>query len=228
MPDSYTYIGLLLASVFVPLVLSFDKKVAFYKRWKHLFPAIVISAAIFIVWDVWFTKEGVWSFNDQYILGNRIAGLPVEEWLFFIIIPFCCVFIYDVIKSYFPILKGKSVNFINYILSISLAVMLILNLGGLYTKVNFGFAIFLLIIFSGLSFLNKNKLAFYISFAISLVPFIIVNGILTALPVVSYNSSEIIGFRLFSIPVEDTVYLLSLLILNIGLYEWFQKPKATS
>ena len=79
-------------SVFFPFVFSFERNVGYYKQWKALGIAIVIPGLFFIVWDALFTKLGFWSFNDQFILGPRLLGLPLEEWLFFVVIPFCSVF----------------------------------------------------------------------------------------------------------------------------------------
>ena len=83
MDTHYTYLILNLACIFFPFILSFDKKIAYYKLWKPLFIGIFISAAFFIIWDILFTKLGVWSFNPTYIIGIYIFNLPIEEILFF-------------------------------------------------------------------------------------------------------------------------------------------------
>jgi lycopene cyclase domain-containing protein len=51
------------------------------------------------------------------------------------------------------------------------------------------------------------------------VPFLLVNGILTALPVVRYHEAHFSGIRLFTIPVEDAVYSFLLLLANVAVYE---------
>ena len=94
--QAFTYAGLLLATIAVPLALSFDKNVHFWTRWKYLFPAILITAVVFIYWDIQFTAAGIWSFNHHYVVGAFFYGLPVEEWLFFLIVPyvFLCFLIF--------------------------------------------------------------------------------------------------------------------------------------
>ncbi len=67
--SNFTYFIILAASLAFPLILSFDKKVTFYKKWKFLFPAMLLPATFYIAWDIWFTKMGVWSFNEKYIAG---------------------------------------------------------------------------------------------------------------------------------------------------------------
>ncbi len=60
---------------------------------------------------------------------------------------------------------------------------------------------------------------FYLSFAVSIIPFLLVNGFLTALPVITYNPEEIMGIRIGSIPLEDLFYSFTMLLLITSLYE---------
>ena len=96
----YIYLYLNLFTIFFPFVLSFDKRVHFYTYWKFLFPAMAVNALIFIFWDSYFTSIGVWSFNPDYLLGIYLFGLPLEEILFFITVPYACVFIYETLNAY--------------------------------------------------------------------------------------------------------------------------------
>jgi lycopene cyclase domain-containing protein len=64
---------------------------------------------------------------------------------------------------------------------------------------------------------------FYIAYFLSLVPFLVVNGVLTSLPVVGYDNEENLAIRIYTIPVEDMAYLVNLLLMNLNLYEWFKK-----
>src|SRR6478609_5864849 len=100
MNSHYAYLLLNLLSVLFPFLLSFDKKVAFYKHWRYLFPAIFITGVFFIAWDMLFTAKGIWSFNPHYITGIYIYNLPLEEVLFFLCVPYACVFIYEVMNAY--------------------------------------------------------------------------------------------------------------------------------
>lgn len=220
--QKFTYALLLAGSVAIPFALSFDRKVAFYHNWKALFPATFITAAIFIIWDIYFTRHNVWWFNKDYITGFFIAGLPVEEWLFFIIIPYSCIFIYEVSRSY--IKKGWKTFLIplNIILFIFFLAVTVLNFNRTYTAVNFGIATLVI----GLQFLLKTHKSylfyFYVAYALSVFPFLLVNGVLTCLPVVGYNNEENLAIRLYTIPVEDFAYLVNLLLMNLNLYEFFK------
>jgi len=58
---SYLYLIINGLSVLFPFLLSFDRRVHFYKKWKYLFPAIFLTALVFIPWDVYFTILDVWG-----------------------------------------------------------------------------------------------------------------------------------------------------------------------
>nr|WP_255532090.1 lycopene cyclase domain-containing protein [Pontibacter sp. BT310] len=60
---------------------------------------------------------------------------------------------------------------------------------------------------------------FYLAYLVHLLPFLIVNGVLTYLPVVWYNDNYNLGLRLVSIPIEDTMYSMLMLLLTISMYE---------
>jgi len=63
---------------------------------------------------------------------------------------------------------------------------------------------------------------FYIAYLVVLVPFYIINGVLTAWPVVIYNNAQNLGLRVGTIPLEDHFYCMALLLINIGFFEYFR------
>jgi lycopene cyclase domain-containing protein len=228
----YTYFLILAASLAGPLALSFDRKVAFYKNWKYLFPAMVIPALFYIAWDIYFTSKGVWHFNEDYITGRKIINLPVEEALFFFIVPYCCIFIYACIRSYFPnLVNRKMAEQCLKILAILLLITGLIYQDKDYTAWTFiltGFFIAMLYKFRNF-FKGFDAVSFLVSYAICLIPFLIVNGFLTAIPVVQYNDTENLGIRIYTIPFEDVFYGMLLILMNIALYEKLKtqnsKPK---
>src|SRR5882757_6058767 len=135
----YTYLLINIATVFFPVILSFDKRVAFNKSWKFIWPGMGITGLLFLVWDILFTQKGVWSFNPNYVLGLNILGLPVEEILFFLTVPFACTFIYQCLNHY---IKWQPADFIVSTICSATIVYGILNCGfnyhKLYTLVTFG------------------------------------------------------------------------------------------
>lgn len=209
-----------------PLVLSFDKKIAFYKKWKYLFPAMIIPALFYISWDIFFTAKGIWSFNENYVLGIKLVNLPLEEVLFFFVVPYCCVFIYECIRCYFPRLQQQRAadNFL-LLLGATLLICGIIFYKQLYTTATFllcGFFIAIIRLCRKF-FKHFNAMTFLTSFIIILVPFLIVNGLLTSIPVVLYNDAENLGIRLYTIPFEDIFYGMLLVMMNVALFEKFRE-----
>lgn len=223
MNTHYTYLLLLGCCIAAPLALSFDKKVAFYSKWKCVWPAILWPAIFFVAADIWFVHLNVWRFNAQYVLpGFSIAGLPVEEILFFIIVPYCCLFIYECVSSYFPqIQDGPLARMLLALLAIGLAIVAVVFRAKIYT---FYCTLFLALALAAYLVFRKNipgfkPALFLVSFALILVPFLCVNGVLTALPVVSYAVPHHLGIYIYTIPIEDVFYGMLLCLANILLYE---------
>ncbi len=222
MDSKFTYFFILLCSVAGPLALSFDRKVAFWKKWKYFFPALIIPAALYIAWDVWFTHKQVWYFNEFFVTGIYVFNLPLEEVLFFIVVPYCCVFIYECVRCYFPGLKEKkAADIILQLLSIALLVMGIVFYDRVYTSWTFIFnAFFIASIYSFRNFFQGfDAAAFLVSYLVMLIPFLVVNGFLTAIPVVLYNDAENLRLRIYTIPFEDIFYGMLLVLMTITVYE---------
>lgn len=171
-----------------------------------------------------FTYLKIWGFNPDHLNGFSIVNLPVEEILFFIAIPYACMFTYDIIKNeWFIKINRVYLKFFTLLLAASLIIIAIFNTDKLYTSVTFFLtASFLLL---HIYILKSNYLAhFYLSYLIIyLIPFIIVNGILTGSligePIVWYNNTENLAIRIFTIPVEDFFYGMLLYLMNATIYE---------
>lgn len=222
--SNYTYFALMLGSVFFPFVFSFERNVGYYKQWKALGIAIVIPGLFFIVWDALFTKLGFWSFNDQFIFGLRFLGLPLEEWLFFVVIPFCSVFVYEVVKFYLhKIDLQKYVRVFLYLLVLVFFVLALFSFGKWYTFINLSSNIVFLIFVLNVPSFQKHLTHFLIAFLVACMPMFVVNGLLTALPVVEYNENVFSNVRLFDIPIEDFSYFLLLMLMNVFVYEKSKK-----
>ena len=222
MNTHYIYLLILVASLAGPLALSFDKKVAFFGKWKFLFPAMIFPALFYIVWDIFFTSKGVWFFNEKYITGIRLAGLPLEEILFFLLVPYCCLFIYECIRCYFPNLKNKTqADVFLKVLALVLLICAILFRHLYYTSWTFLFtSLFIIIVYTFSNYFKTfDATSFLVSYAVILIPFLIVNGLLTAIPVVIYNGLENLGIRIYTIPFEDVFYGLLLTMMVVALYE---------
>jgi lycopene cyclase domain-containing protein len=227
---NYTYLLIDFFAVIVPLIFSFHTRINFYRHWKSFLPAIIIAALFFIAWDVWFTSRGVWSFNANYLTGIKILNLPIEEILFFLCIPYACLFTYFCISLWKKEIRSHAASasgtFILFLIS---------------TAFYFHDREYTLVTFSGLSvliflvsFISKSKWLsnFYLSGLILLVPFMICNGILTGSwidnAIVRYNDAENMGVRIFTIPFEDIFYGMFLILLVVTIFEYLENKRERS
>jgi lycopene cyclase domain-containing protein len=222
----FSYLLINFLTIFFPIVLSFDKRVAFFKSWSFVFPGLLITGLLFLFWDYLFTIYGVWSFNPEYIIGFHILDLPIEEILFFITVPFACVFVYECLNYYVkPDLLKRFSSPISYFLIVFSILMVFLFYDRVYSLITFGLLAVVLII---TEFVVKSTIMsrFYLAYLVSLIPFYIVNGLLTSIPIVMYNDAENVAFRVGTIPFEDHFYSLSMLLINILFFEYFRKRGA--
>ena len=226
----YTYLLINIGIILFPLLLSFDKRVHYVSRWKYLFPSLFLVGIIFFLWDHYFTEWGIWGFNPAYLLGIYLWQLPLEEILFFVCVPFACLFIYEVVRYYNkrdvlqPVARPVTILLICILFLVGLG-----NLQRTYTAVNFIALAMLLGVH--LCFLKSGYLGhFYLAYLLSFIPFSVANGILTnglrfidQGPVVWYNDMENLSLRIIGIPIEDFFYSMFLFLFNVTFYEHFKK-----
>ena len=221
------YLLLNLGSISVPFLYSFHPRLQLHKRFLWIFISILLTMVIFIPWDVIFTIHEIWGFNDTYFLGAKLLSLPIEEWLFFICIPFACVFTHYALLLYFPnlklsrpVTKAISIGLITLLL-----ILAVVNYDKWYTVINFSLAIPLTFIVYNYN--TKLLQHFFLTFLVMLIPFFIVNGILTGSfitdQVVWYDNTENLGIRMGTIPVEDSIYAYTMILCNLVLTEFFVK-----
>jgi len=210
------YLWLDLGSLALPLLFSFHPKIKFYKHWPSVLPGILVMSLVFIPWDIYFTAQGFWGFNPNYLTGIQWLGLPIEEWLFFFCIPYACMFTHHVLSSlvhWWPLSK-KTTDWVYLMVVFGLIMGLWYGFNQWYTATAFIYALLVL----GLTQNTAPQIlpTFFMSYLIILIPFFIVNGVLTGSglpePVVWYNDTQNFGVRLGTIPLEDTVYNLGMLL----------------
>lgn len=212
------YFWLNLLVIIGPFLLSFDKKVGFWRRWPPLLLSILVVSGFFIIWDIIVTDIGHWSFSIIYAGTLKIFNLPIGEWLFFISVPYATVFIYECVRAYS---KEKTFSIPRYVfLAIGLIgiLPLIFFLDKGYT-VLMGIVFLVTMILIGLLRHEEFQSSWTLLALISTyIPFLIFNGIFTFLPIVLYNINAIIGVRVVSIPLEDFFYSFTLISLYLFIY----------
>jgi len=88
----------------VPILGSFYPPLKFYRDKQALFLSVAIVSLVFIGWDIFAVLRGHWYFMPGGAGNIWIVGLPLEEALFFVVIPFSYIFIWESLKF---IRRGK-------------------------------------------------------------------------------------------------------------------------
>ena|SRR5690554_587138 len=225
--ETYTYLLVNFFTVVICFIYSFHPKIRFDRHFLSFLKSSVMVGVFFIIWDAWFTHLGVWWFNDRYLVGWRILGLPLEELLFFICIPFSCVFTYYCLDKFFKLDWKPKVEF--YFTIISVVILLALcffNMDKIYTWMTFLLTALSLIYLKFFAKVNWIGKASFI-YTILLPGFFAVNGVLTGTgleqAVVNYNTLHFLDIRMLTIPIEDAVYGYILILWNIYFFYHFNR-----
>lgn len=221
---NYLYLLINIATISIPLIASYHPKIQFYKNHRAFLLAIAISGKAFIIWDFIFADMGVWGFSDSYTLGFGLFGLPIEEWLFFLCIPYASLFLHLQLDRFGWLrpfrISDKLLNTLSSFIVLVVCIIGLLNIDRWYTSINA--LVFISCYFFALYYYRGILKKFIPSFLIILIPFFLVNGLLTGSlidePIVWYNSTENLGIRIGTVPIEDVFYAFSMLILPLVLY----------
>ncbi|WP_312089773.1 lycopene cyclase domain-containing protein [Chryseobacterium sp.] len=223
----YTYLAVNFFAVIICFIFSFHPKIKFNRHFKAFLSASIVVAVFFIAWDIWFTAHGVWWFNDRYLIGIRVFGLPIEELLFFICIPFSCIFTYYCLDLFFRLDWNKNAEKFLVIFSIITCIILAIifrdKIYSLVTFITTAATLFTLFFILKVRWIGKASFIYFI-----LMPgFFAVNGILTGTgldaPIVNYNPKDFMGFRMLTIPVEDAVYGYEMILWNLFFFQKFKR-----
>jgi len=201
----------------IPVAFSFDRKVGFVRRWPAALSAAGLVAVPYLAWDSLMSARGAWGFADRWAGTARLLWLPPGEFVFFLAVPFACLFIHEVVRGYVPEKAARATRVPWAVLATVFLAAALLSRGRLYTSTVLGAAA----LFFAAAVVAPGALAlrsFWLSILVSYVPFLAANGLLTGLPVVTYSPEAILGFRVISIPVEDFLYSFTLLGFNLLAY----------
>src|SRR5690606_1450973 len=222
---SFTYILINFLTIIICFIFSFDKRIRFDRYFKPFIMASIIVAIPFIIWDALFTANGVWWFNTDYTLGINLLGLPLEECLFFICIPFSCTFTYFCLTKFFNLDWANGFNNIIAFVTIIVCAVIALSYNDrLYTFVT---ALVTISSILYLHFIDKQEWIGEASlvYTILMLGFLPVNGVLTGTglesPIVNYNPQEFMGIRIGTIPIEDAVYGYVMILWNLYFFKKF-------
>ena len=241
MGSLYLLIDLLVISI--PFAFSWHPRIRFVDEWKSFWPACFGVLVFFVLWDSLFTTSGIWGFDDRFLVGASFLKLPVEEWLFFVCIPYACVFTYFVARQTWPLplsasLPSRAVVALILVLSLILALTHVERLYTL-TACSLAAAYSAWLLFRPPTWLSRMLKAQ----AVLAIPFVLTNGILTGLTfwtspvimtnpdlitehIVWYNNAHNLAIRFFTIPFDDFFYAFALIGLNISTFEFIRERRS--
>ena len=94
-----TYLLLLAGCLLGTLPLELVLHVGVYRRWRRLLLSVACVLVPFVTWDVWAIAEHQWRYDPQQIVGWLLPGhLPIEELLFFLVVPLCAILTYEAVR----------------------------------------------------------------------------------------------------------------------------------
>lgn len=96
----FTYLAVLAGCLVGALWLEPALRVGVLRQWRRLALTLLPVAVIFIAWDLAAIAAGHWSFDPRQILGVLLpGGLPLEEFLFFLVVPVCAVLGFEAVRK---------------------------------------------------------------------------------------------------------------------------------
>jgi lycopene cyclase domain-containing protein len=95
-----SYVGVLALCLLGTLPLELWLKVGVYRRWRRLLLTLLPVVAVFVGWDLYAIHAGHWTFDPGQTLGVELpGGLPLEELLFFVVVPICTLLAYEAVRT---------------------------------------------------------------------------------------------------------------------------------
>ena len=98
--EQFTYLGLLLGCLVVTAPLELLLRVRVYARWRRLLLAVLPEFSVFVIWVLYAIAQGHWNYSATRTLDVRLpGGIPVEEVLFFLVVPLCSVLALEAVRK---------------------------------------------------------------------------------------------------------------------------------
>lgn len=180
--------------------------------WNRLLYVYLVVSVPFVLIDSISHARGWWAYNSQHVGSASFLGLPIEECLFFFVIPFACLYLYSAMAK-LKVLSSPVTRqwlYIALCLSVLFAVLTAVMQPLERTIVD---AILLALVVGIFIFVRPRiTRAFLVWVGAVLILFFVTNSILTGLPIVTYDHAFGSAMRIGSVPIEDFWYNFSLLL----------------
>lgn len=223
----YTYLLINLAIIIGPLAFTFHRKIKYYTQLLIVAKTTFFVSTTYICLDVFAHKIGFWDYSPLRTTAISIFDLPLGEVLFFITIPYSCLFVWVILKTH----TKKVVHNHNYLfLFIQVLSLLLIVIGytfglGRYYLETLGLIILIVIAYKYNLIVLFRSRQYYLFLIFGFTVFLLFNYLLTSYPVVVYDDSFSSGIRLATIPLEDFFYNFSLLSTYIIVFEYIASKR---
>ena len=95
----WSYVAMLVFCLVGTLPLVVVYRLTVLRQLRRLALTVLVGGAPFLVWDLWATHAGQWRFDAGQTLPWRVAGLPLEEVAFFVVIPLAAVLTFEAVTT---------------------------------------------------------------------------------------------------------------------------------
>ena len=196
--------------------------------WRAAIRAVLLGAIPFVVWDAAVVGRH-WWFDARRVLGPTVLGLPIEELMFFVVVPLACVFTWELVVGGARA-RLRPLGRLGWIV-IALATLAgvwawvegreytALALLGLVAAIALGDAL-------GTGLAGSSRARVHALLVIAFTG--VFNGYLTARPIVHYDDAYMLGWRIGTIPIEDFAFGLALVLVTTTLYQRARDRRARS
>jgi lycopene cyclase domain-containing protein len=97
--SNFAYLGVLAFIVMGTIWLEFVVGAQVLRKPLRLILAIVPVFSGLVIWDLYAISQGHWWFNEKYVTGWQIGIIPIEELLFFLIVPMASIYSFEAVRA---------------------------------------------------------------------------------------------------------------------------------
>jgi lycopene cyclase domain-containing protein len=224
------FLILYIALFAVPLLSAYHPAIMWYRNFRAVSLAILVSGGFFLVLDSIFVHASVKGTADVYLSGISIFSLPIETILFYICVPFANLFVYEIVRMHVfhrkwcfacdEVIVGAAVvasivlaSFTDRVYTVSIAsIAIVLSIGHVYK-------------------IKKNYQFVYLATCIPLLFFYILlsrylsggSAYAESLPIVWYADRAISNIQILSVSIEELLHFYVIQLLAVTVYEHFRK-----
>ncbi|HEX7323699.1 MAG TPA: lycopene cyclase domain-containing protein [Mycobacterium sp.] len=106
--DHGQYLLLMAGCVLITLPLEFIVGARVYRSPRRLLAALLPTFVVFVSWDLLGIERGHWFYNPAFISGIHLGPIPLEELVFFIVIPLCGLLTYEAVGKIFSLVRTRA------------------------------------------------------------------------------------------------------------------------